>query len=258
MNEKKYFKIGIGEQEVPDTERTYNTILENLKELSKQTDIELIREAIYKLVDRIIEKLSSKDESLLLCTGRVHEKDYILAHSLDVCLLSIKIGMRIEIKKERLKELGYLALIHARKDIGFPGELSRGVKRDSEMEEIIKLADIYDALTHPPVYRHKMIPKETLESIIGSKNFFDRRFIKILLEEVSLYPVGSWIQLTTKEIGKVIKIAKGHLMRPTVEIHVNWEGMRLKEPKIIDLTQKHLIQVLRPLSEEEIKVIKRL
>jgi hypothetical protein len=47
-------------------------------------------------------------------------------------------------------------------------------------------------------------------------------------------------------------------MRPTVEIHVNWEGMRLKEPKIIDLTQKQLVHVLRPLSEEEIKVIKRL
>jgi hypothetical protein len=102
-----------------------------------------------------------------------------------------------------------------------------------------------------------MIPKETLESIIGSEKFFDRRLIKILLEEVSLYPLGSWVQLSTKEIGKVIKIAEGQLMRPTVEIHVNWEGRRLKEPKIIDLTQKQLIHVLRPLSEEEIKVIKR-
>ena len=257
MNEEKYFKIGIGEQEAQDTEGVYNTILENLKELSKQTDTELIREAIYVLINRIIEKLSSKGESLLLCTGRVHEKDYIFAHSLDVCLLSIRIGMRNEFNKERLKELGYLALIHARKDIGFPDELSRGVKRDSEMEEIIRLADVYDALTHPPVYRHKMIPKETLESIIGSDKFFDRRLIKILLEEVSLYPLGSWVQLSTKEIGKVIKIAKGQLMRPTVEIHINWEGRRLKEPRIIDLTQKQLIHVLRPLSEEEIKVIKR-
>ena len=257
MNEKKYFKRGIGKQEVQDTERVYNTILENLKELSKQTDIELIREAIYKLVDRIIEKLSSKGESLLLCTGRVHEKDYIFAHSLDVCLLSIRIGMRIEFDKKRLMRLGYFALIHARKDIGFPDELSRGVKRDSEMEEIIRLADVYDALTHPPVYRHKMIPKETLESIIGSDKFFNRRIITILLEEVSLYPLGSWVQLSTKEIGKVIKIAKGQLMRPTVEIHVNWEGRRLREPKIIDLTQKQLVHVLRPLSEEEIKVIKR-
>lgn len=257
MNEEEHFKMGMSEREAQDTERVYNTILENLKELSKQTDIELIREAIYNLIDSIIDKLSSKGESLLLCTGRVHEKDYIFAHSLDVCLLSIRIGMRIEFDKKRLMGLGYLALIHARKDIGFPDELSRGVKRDSEMEEIIRLADVYDALTHPPVYRHKMIPKETLESIIGSDKFFNRRLIKILLEEVSLYPLGSWVQLSTKEIGKVIKIAKGQLMRPTVEIHVNWEGRRLKEPKIIDLTQKQLIHVLRPLSEEEIKVIKR-
>ena len=248
MNEEKNFKIGIGEREAQDTERVYNTILENLKELSKQTDTELIREALYNLIDGIIDKLSSRGGSLLLCTGRVHEKDYIFAHSLDVCLLSIKIGMRIEFNKERLKELGYFALIHARKDTGFPDELARGVKRDSEMVEIIRLADVYDALTHPPVYRHKMIPKETLESIIGSEKFFDRRFIKILLEEVSLYPLGSWVQLSTKEIGKVIKIAKGQLMRPTVEIHVNWEGRRLRKPKIVDLTQKKLIHVLRPLS----------
>ena len=255
MSEEEHSKISISEGKAEDTERVYSTILENFKDLSTQTDPEHIRDSIYELIERIIEKLSSKDESLLFCTGRIHEKDYVFAHSLDVCLLSIRIGMRIEFDRERLKELGYLALIHSRKDIGFPDELSRGVKRDSEMEEIVRLADVYDALTHPPAYRHKMIPKETLESIIGSEKFFDRRLIKILLEEVSLYPVGSWVQLSTKEIGKVIKIARGNLMRPTVEIHVNWEGRRLREPKIIDLTQKQLIHVLRPLSEDEINVI---
>jgi len=256
MNKREYSKISISESEAHEIESTYNGLLERLKGLSGKTDTETVSEAIGDLTYFIIEGLASEDQSLLLYTSKIFDEYYIFAHSLNVCLISIRIGLRLNFDKERLKDLGFLALTHAGKDMGFPEKLLKRTGHDKEMDEIIRLSDVYDALTHPPTYRHAMIPRETLESIIDSNGFFSRRLIKILLEELSLYPKGSWVQLSNKQIGKVIKVNKEALLRPTVKIFIDWQGSYLKEAKIIDLSKDSAIHVLRPLPEEEVKHIR--
>lgn len=256
MNEGEYSKITISESDAQEIESTYNGLLERLKGISGKTDTEVVSEAIGDLTYFIIERLSFEGQSLLLYTSKIFDEDYIFAHSLNVCLISIRIGLRLNFDKERLKDLGFLALTHAGKDMGFPEELLKRLGHDKEMDEIMKLADVYDALTHPPTYRHAMIPRETLESIIDSSGFFNRRLIKILLEELSLYPKGSWVQLSNKQIGKVISVNKALLLRPTVKVFIDWQGSYLKEAKIIDLSKDSAIHVLRPLTGEEIKHIR--
>ena len=256
MNTVKYSKITISESDAQGIERVYNSLLERLKGLSGETDTEVVSANILDLIDFIIERLSSDGESLLLYTSKIFDEDYIFAHSLNVCVISIKIGLRLRFAKDRLKDLGFLALTHAQKDMGFPeGPLER-MKHDNEMDEIIRLADVYDALTHPPKYRHAVVPRETLESIIDSDKLFDRRLIKILLDELSLYPEGSWVQLSNKQVCKVISVNRGQHLRPTVKVFLDWEGTYLKEKKIIDLSKDSLIHVLRPLTEEEVKHIR--
>jgi len=162
--------------------------------------------------------------------------------------------MRLEFDNARLKDLGLLALTHSSKDMGFPEGLSEKIKEDKELEEIVRLADVYDNQSHPPAYRHGIIPHETLTSIINTGNLFDSRLVKILLEELSLYPKGSWVQLCTGEIGKVIDINKELPLRPTVKIFIERRGEA--EEKIIDLSRNNLIYVLRPVAEDKIKDIK--
>lgn len=256
MSAQEYLGMSCTESEAREIENTYKGILNKMNELSGESSIKTLRKAISDLIDFIIEKLSSEDECLLLYSSKFFDKDYIFAHSLDVCLISIRIGLRLGFEKERLKDLGFLALTHASKDMGFPAELVEGIRRDQKMEEIVRLADIYDALTHPPTYRNGLIPRETLESMIGCYDFVDRSLLKIILEEISLYPKGTWVELSTKEIGRVIKVNRGLPLRPKVEVFVDWEGNYLEEPKTVDLSQKNLIRVVRPLTEEEIKHIK--
>lgn len=257
MNEQEYSKASLSEIEAQEIENIYNRILGKFKEFSGKADTKVLSKSIADLIDFIIEMLSSGGEFLLLYTSKIFDEDYIFAHSLNVCLISISIGLKLRsFDEEHLKELGFLALTHAGKDVGFPEELIKRVKHEKEMDEIIKLADVYDALTHPPAYRHAMTPIETLESVIKGDRFFDKRLVKILLKELSLYPKGSWVQLSTKEIGKVIKINKGLLLRPTVEVFIDWEGRHLEERKIVDLSKNNLIYILRPLTEEEIKNIR--
>ena len=252
MNTQKYPRISMSEDQAREIEDLYDDILGKLKSLSIKT----LEKTVTDLIDLIIGKFSSGNESLLLYTSKIFDKDYIFAHSLNVCLISIKIGIRLDFDKKRLKDLGFLGLTHARKDIGLPEELSRAIEPDKELNEIIKLTDVYDALTHPPAYRHAITPCEALSSIIKTDKFFDRRLIKILLEELSFYPKESWVQLCTKEIGKVIKVNKELLLRPMIEVFIDWEGKHLEKTKTVDLSKNNTIYVLRPLTEKEIKHIR--
>lgn len=249
-------EIRLARNEAHEIESLYDGLLDVLKELSGISSVAVLKRNIDIVIDFIIKKLSSNGESLLLYTSKIFDKDYIFAHSLDVCIIAVRIGQTGRFDKERLKVLGFIALTHARDDIGFPEELVRGIVHDEEIDEIIRLADIYDALTHPPSYRHGMEPKSTIESIINSGNAFDRRLVKILLEELSLYPSGAWVQLSTKEIGRVIKVNKGLLLRPVVRVYIDWEGRYIEEKKIIDLSEKNLIHVSKPLTAEEVKKIR--
>ena len=254
MNTPEQPKIIISEDDAREIERAYDSALETLKGLSGKTEIEAVNEGIANLIIFLIEKLYTKGGSLLLYTSKIFDKDYIFAHSLNVCLISLRIGMKLEFDKNRLKDLGFLALTHSSKDMGFPEGLSEKIKQDKELDEIIRLADVYDGQSHPPAYRHGIIPHETIMSILNTGNLFDSRLVKILLEELSLYPKGSWVQLCTGQIGKVIVINKDLPLRPTVKILIERRGEI--EEKIIDLSKNNLVYVLRPVAEKKIKDIK--
>lgn len=257
MNEQQYSKVSMSQDEAREIERVYDSLLGMVKKLSGKTEIKNVSKSITNLIGFIIERLSSngKDECLLLYTSKIFDKDYIFAHSLNVCIISIKIGLRLEFEKKHLEDLGFSALIHARKDMGFPEGLLKEIKHDKESDEIIRLADVYDALSHPPAYRHTMTPFETLTTVIKTDKFFDHSLIKILLEELTLYPKGSWVQLSTKEIARVIKVSKEIVLRPTVEVFIDCEGKHLKQTKEIDLSKNNTIYILRALTEEEIEHI---
>lgn len=251
MKDEEGHKLSISESDAAEIENAYDGLLESLKELAGRKNTTLVRQVLYELIDFIIKRLSLAEESLLLYTSKIFDKDYIFAHSLNVCLIGMRIAMRLNFAKARLADLGLICLVHAGKDMGFAEGLDKGVRPDKEMEDIFKLADVYDALTHPPVYRHTLMPDETLKTIIDSDKYFDKRIIKILLEELSLYPRGTWVQLSTKEIGRVVKINKGILLRPIVKVFIDWKGRCLGEAKTVDLSQKSMIYIARPLTEEE-------
>jgi HD-GYP domain-containing protein (c-di-GMP phosphodiesterase class II) len=251
MNGPEHSKLNITRSHALETTGIYNILVEGVKEISAMTDAEDAYEAITNLLHHIIERLSTTGECLLLNTSRIFDEDYIYAHSLNVSLLSIRIGLRLKFDNVRLMHLGLLALTHAGKDIELPEELSAKIQHDKELDEIIRLADVYDALTHPPAYRHAVIPRETLETIISSDELFDRRYQKILIEELSLYPKGSGVQLSSNEIARVTRVNKGLLLRPVVKVIIDRQGQYLEKGRTVDLSKENSIYVLRPVPEEE-------
>jgi len=225
-------------------EEIYTGLLNEFKGLCKEEDKSIIEKTISDIVNCVINNLSQKESSLLLNVSRKYDKDYISSHSLNVCILSVKIGLKMALTQERLKSLGFLAIAHAAEDIGFPKEILSEVAREKETDDIMKVVDVYEALTHPPAYRHASASSETLSAIIDSSDIFEKRIIKVLLQEVGLYPEGSWVELTNSDVAKVVKINEEAPLRPVVEIGH-------EEKKLIDLSQNSLLHIRKGLTNKE-------
>ncbi|MFC1804925.1 hypothetical protein ACFLZ3_03760 [Candidatus Omnitrophota bacterium] len=95
----------MGQEQAQKIEKIYNGLLTKVKELSGIAGEGPALDFVSSLVDFIIDTLSKKDNPLLLYTSKIFEKDYIFAHLLNVTIISIKIGLKLDFEKERLKFL---------------------------------------------------------------------------------------------------------------------------------------------------------
>jgi len=120
---------------------------------------------------------------------------------------------------------------------GYP----KGIKNDyiHEYAKITAVVDIYEALIHPRSFRKAISSREALKELlnISSSGGLDHSIIKLLIDRIGLYPVGSWVELNTGEIGKVISLNKNSPLRPKINMIFNANKERLNQIKLIDLSQ---------------------
>jgi len=144
--------------------------------------------------------------------------------------------------------------VHERKNgRGYPKGLSG--EEINSFARIISIADVYEALTHPRVWRERYLPHDALKKMIESaKDDFDLNFLKIFIEKMSLYPIGSYVRLNSEEIARVIGINPGLPTRPKVKVIVDSEGKRVQTQKIIDLSKTGVIYILEPVDETKLNI----
>ncbi len=276
-----------------------------LEEGSKNEPIEIQR--IKEQIDKLVDQLTLGNSELLNLTINFTSENYLYGHSVNVCILSITIGIGLGYSRAQLVELGVASFLH---DIGMvkvtdiskkPGKLTQeeydqvkhhpvfgmdmlemvkdiskaaiyvaqehhewangqgypqGLKGEQidEYARIVATVDTYEALTHPRTYREKMQPYEAIRDILKNKEHFDFKFLKVLIEKIGIFPVGSWVQLSTNEIGVVVDIHKDSPLKPTVKVILDSHERRLSEERIIDLTQYPAIYIKKPVDSVELLV----
>ncbi len=101
---------------------------------------------------------------------------------------------------------------------------------------IICLADVYDALTSNRPYREAMLPSDAMEYIMAnSGSMFDSKIVKVFVEKVAAYPIGTSIHLSNGLEALVIDNNVGAPLRPIVKVYKDGQGQLLLEPYILDL-----------------------
>lgn len=136
---------------------------------------------------------------------------------------------------------------------GYP----RGLPRSAidPIAEIIGIADVFEALSHPRAYRSPYTAFDALEQVAGMQDeYFSARVVTALVNEISSFPLDSFVQLSTGEIAQVTGTNPSNLMRPVVLVQWDSEWSPLDEPQTLDLLDNPAITVARSLLDAELPI----
>ena len=165
-------------------------------------------------------------------------------------------GVSYQILSNLGRRYGWLAdvalQVHERTDgSGYPKGL---VGEDIfEMASIIGLLDTYIAMTEEKPYRDKFLQSHAVNFIIKeTKKLFPPRILKIFLNQISLFPVNSFVRLNNQSIGRVVSTDENQPLRPTIEILFDGRSKKVTEREIIRLADNPLLYIIESIDEKSL------
>lgn len=116
------------------------------------------------------------------------------------------------------------------------------------LAKIAMVADAYVALVSERPHRPALLPYHAVAKMLEdvAKGMFDATVVRALLHTVSLFPIGSYVELKDGRIGKTIRANGPAYDRPIVE---TWQRTNLGgAPEVIDLLEQDTLRVAKPLT----------
>jgi len=227
-------------------------------ELEDETD-DLVG-ALYADVEALITELLETDTVAGLESLRTHN-EYTFQYSVDVAVIGVLLGKRLQLPRARLRELALGCLLHDLGRISIdqaildkPGRLTAeefgAIKQHPRMgfelirrmpiAEIGAVADVDDALSADRPYRAALTPDvtiSTLREMVGPH--LHPEIVEALGRLVPSHPVGHWIEITGGTHagwrGVVTHLPNRELHRPTVRLLLDDGGVQVTAPIELDL-----------------------
>lgn len=113
----------------------------------------------------------------------------------------------------------------------------------STFAQVIGLADVYEAMTHARPYRPRYAASGAMQALLNAKQSFSSRLMKIVIERIGIFPLGSLVRLNTKEVARVIAGNASMPLRPSVQVLLDPQGSEMQQVKDIDLARNPLIYI---------------
>ncbi|MCM8832119.1 MAG: hypothetical protein NC918_08015, partial [Candidatus Omnitrophica bacterium] len=162
-----------------------------------------------------------------------------------------KLNLSLELRN---KITNVVMKVHERIDgSGYPLHLT---SEDIDLyTKIISIVDVYEALSHPRPYRDRILPHDAIVAVVKqAQTEFDSNLVKIFVNRMSLFPVGSYVKLNTGEIARVISTNPSSPVRPKVKIILNSDGNASKKEEIIDLLEHTKISIVEAIDETKLDI----
>jgi HD-GYP domain-containing protein (c-di-GMP phosphodiesterase class II) len=129
---------------------------------------------------------------------------------------------------------------------GYPNKLS-GDQID-EMAFVVGLADVFDALIGPRPYRRGISPHRAICTLMATgKTLFPYHILKALVDQFSVYPLGTTVRLNTGETGVVSQLNRQYALRPILQVSQQATSPHGPASKTVDLraeTSLHIVEVV--------------
>ncbi|OGF47685.1 MAG: hypothetical protein A2452_03380 [Candidatus Firestonebacteria bacterium RIFOXYC2_FULL_39_67] len=263
---------------------TYKMLINFSREtvaLNGKGDFAEVKSSAENVVEVVLEELEKGNDELLVLTAKTTNDNTMYSHLSNTCILAIRLGLGLTYSKEKSLFLGTSALLHEAWG-GTHIDLTKGVikQRDNErltreiyeqiqtkdfagsiydtkelneMAKVIGLVDIYEGLSHPRKLRERKLPHEVLKMFIRSSDeVFEHSVVKKLIEELSIYPPGSYVRLNSGQIGFVIKANKKFPTRPVVEVIFDRDGVYQEKPQYVNLLENAMTQISDAVDEDKL------
>lgn len=310
------YKGRFEDAEYKNAEKLYFDMLETVKNFYQSVGHrnKYFDHKIYEQVQQLIDVLIKGEDKILSFTGKITVPNYLYSHVINVCLLSIRLGIAVGYDKESCMELGLSALFH---DLGLIRKTALMNKMekltDSELEEIkshseegrriiyglnfisdelkrliagvvyqcherqggsgypagikgeqlhnyaqiVGLVDTYEALSHHRSYRGRFLPHDVCRWLIEGREAsdeFNLQLIKKFIETIGLYPIGSFVRLSSGEIAEVIKVNAQYPLKPQIQIIISIDEEKVDPPKKVNLLNNLVLQIIGPVDETKLHV----
>lgn len=139
---------------------------------------------------------------------------------------------------------------------GFPARLSG--ERISLLGQLVGLADAYQSLVCPRGGSIALIPHRAVAQLFtwGQQGLFDHTLIEAAIACLGIYPIGTLVELNTRERAIVVTINPHDRLHPVVAIITDAQGHPYRHPLYVDLSAQDatgptrtIVQILDPLRE---------
>jgi len=129
---------------------------------------------------------------------------------------------------------------------GYPSQLT-GNQID-EVALIIGLADVFDALMSARPHRSGGSPHRAIRTLlVDCKTVFPHHLLKALIDQLSIYPLGTTVRLNTGEIGIVLQLNRQYPLRPILQVSQQALSGQSPASKMVDLladTSLHIVEAV--------------
>ena len=120
---------------------------------------------------------------------------------------------------------------------------------------ILGVADVFEALSHPRTYRSPFTALQALERVVGMQDeYFSPQVVSALVNEISAFPLDSYVLISSGEIGRVVATDPGNILRPKVELVWDADWKRIPESGTLDLATRPDLTVARALLDSELPI----
>jgi hypothetical protein len=134
---------------------------------------------------------------------------------------------------------------------GYPNKLKG--RQINELAQIIGLVDVFDALVSPRPYRRRLLPHEAVRELLSAeRNAFPREVMKALVEQLSVYPLGTQVRVNTGEEGIVIGINSKYPCRPRITIPEEVKDGHTTSARTLDLSAMPFVWVTEAIAPPDI------
>ncbi|MFH0798825.1 MAG: HD domain-containing phosphohydrolase [Pseudomonadota bacterium] len=134
---------------------------------------------------------------------------------------------------------------------GYPYGLRAG--QISELAKVVMLADVYVALTHSRPKRAGVTPHDAIKELLQGPRLFSPHVLKALLRVITVYPIGTWVELNSRDVGRVVKLNHEQPLRPIIEVVCDYRGQRMESKNVVNLNERPQLYITGVVEKDHVK-----